>query len=276
MRKLVLLVVVAFSTAALAASTAVAAPTVVYDAALPHSGNLPSVGGEAYAFNEFGDEITFAPDTGRKLAVVKVSLSSWGCQQGTWFNKDCVTAAGSTFQVPVTLNIYNVASTDPTSAPLGAGALIQSVTQTVDVPYRPSASPKCTGDQAGKWYHHGTCLNGKSVTIKFKFQKSGIQLPDSVVLGVAYDTTHYGYNPIGESAPCFGTGAGCPYDSLNIGLSPAVTTGSKPYPDTVFQNAAASGLYCDATPTAGTFNLDSPTSACWAGLVPAFTVTANG
>jgi hypothetical protein len=62
---------------------------------------------------------------------------------------------------------------------------------------------------------------------------------------------------------------------LNIALSPAVTIGSKPHPDTVFQNAAYQADYCDGTPLVGTFNLDSPTSACWTGYVPAVQFSAK-
>lgn len=275
MKKLVLLPVVSLAVLALSASTASAA-TVVYSGAVnPLPANLPSVGAEAYAFSEFGDEVTFAPETGRQLANVRVTLSSWACQEGTWFGHDCWSAKGSTFEVPITLNIYNAASIDPSTLPVGAGPLIDSVTQTVQVPYRPTANiSRCHAADLGKWYGKGQCANGKAVNITFKLRGEGIQLPDSVVFGIAYNTTHYGYSPIGESAECFGTAAGCPYDSLNVGLGPAVTVGSKPYPDTVFQNAAANE-YCDSTPIPGTLNLDSPTLGCWAGFVPAIQVTAT-
>jgi hypothetical protein len=275
MKKLVLLPVVAIAMLALSASTAIAA-TVVYSGAVnPLPANLPSVGAEAYAFSEFGDEVTFAPESGRRSNSVRVTLSSWACQEGTWFGHDCWSAKGAKFEVPITLNIYNASSTDPSASPVGAGPLIDSVTQTFQVAYRPAANiSKCHAADLGKWYRNGQCVNGRAVNVTFKLRGEGIQLPDSVVIGVAYDTTHYGYSPIGESAECYGTDAGCPYDSLNIGLGPAVTVGSKPYPDTVFQNAAANE-YCDSTPTPGTFNLDSPTLGCWSGFVPAIQVTAT-
>jgi len=44
---------------------------------------------------------------------------------------------------------------------------------------------------------------------------SGTPLPDNVWT-VAFNTTHYGANPIGEGAACFGTSGGCPHDSLNV------------------------------------------------------------
>jgi len=56
---------------------------VIYDSTVtPLPGNLPSVGGEAYAFGEVGDAVTFA-GTARNLRDVTVTLSSWGCQRGT-------------------------------------------------------------------------------------------------------------------------------------------------------------------------------------------------
>ena len=62
---------------------------------------------------------------------------------------------------------------------------------------------------------------------------------------------------------------------MNIALGPAVTVAAKPYADTVFQNAGYAGDYCDATPVVGTFNLDSPTSACWGGYIPAVQFSAR-
>ena len=257
------------------ASASTNALTVIYKSTLkPLPANLPSVGAEAYSFNEFGDEITFAPSTPRNVKKVIVTLSSWGCETGHWYSGDCFTNPGDTFALQMTLNIYHATSTDPSTDPVPAGSLIASVTQSFDIPYRPSASPLCTGADAGKWFKNGQgCFNGLATNVRFKFPFRNV-LPDTVVYGITYNTTHYGYNPIGELTLCYISSGGCPYDSLNIALAPAVTIGSKPYPDTVFQNALA-GDYCDSTPTPGTFNLDSPTSACWGGYVPAVQFSAR-
>jgi hypothetical protein len=49
-----------------------------------------------------------------------------------------------------------------------------------------------------------------------------------------------------------------------------VSVGSKPYSDTLYQNTVYPGNYCDiGAAGVGTFRLDSPSSACWAGYVPA-------
>jgi hypothetical protein len=260
----------------------------VYDAtATPLPGNMLSVGAEADSFNEFGDEVTLA-GTARVPTSVIVTLSSWACQSGAWNTHDCVSAAGATFSVPITLNLYSAATlqSDGTVLP---GGLIATVTQTFAVPYRPSATlKKCnngTTGTLGEWWDRtsGTCRNGKAVNVVFNLKTvRHLTLPDTVVIGVSYNTTHYGYNPIGESASCFGTASGCPYDSLNIALNDgtsasgtAPSVGSKPFPDTVFQNAAVQSDYCDSTPAVGVFNLDSPTNACWGGLVPAFKIVAH-
>jgi hypothetical protein len=244
---------------------------VIYDSTVtPLPGNLPSEGAEAFAFNEFGDGITFA-GIARGLTSVTVTLSSFACQSGNWFSGNCVTTPGATFTHPITLNIYNAGNPLP-------GSQIASRTQTFTVPYRPSAdNVNCTGADAGKWFEaaSGQCFNGLAVNVTFDFSSLNVLLPDSVVYGLVYNTTHYGPNPIGESAACVGTTAGCPYDALNIALAPVVTVGTKPFFNTLYQNSPLGVMYCDGG-LAGTavFRLDSPTNACWAGFIPAARFTA--
>src|SRR5260370_545737 len=90
----------------------------------PQPGNVPSVGFEA---------------------TVTVLMSSWGCQTGHWTSGDCLTTLGATFSVPITLNVYAVGAGN---AP---GSKLITSTQTFNIPFRPSASPSCTGGDAGKW-----------------------------------------------------------------------------------------------------------------------------
>jgi len=72
-------------------------------------------------------------------------------------------------------------------------------------------------------------------------------LPDKVIVGVAYNTTHYGYHPVGESAPCYTSSGGCPYDALNVGLSTSTpTVGTDPQPNDAYQNSPISSEYCDS------------------------------
>jgi hypothetical protein len=228
-RKLATLALAAAMLAALVPATVLAkggSASVVYSSlvASPLHGNVPSLGAEAYAFNELGNAVTFAGKN-RTLSQVVVTMSSWGCVSGHWYSGDCSTPAGATFSVPITFSVYTADGT----------RTLASSTQTFAIPYRPSASPKC-GD--GRWYDNAlkTCFNGLATNITFSF--SGVSLPDGVVYGIAYDTTHYGYHPIGESAACYGSAGGCGYDSLNIALSGDISAGSDTEPGFYWWNGA--------------------------------------
>jgi hypothetical protein len=265
--------VVAAATAVLAvaapAAMADSGTTIYRSTVLPLPGNLPSDAFQATQMSEFGDEVTFA-HRARRLKSVTVTMSSWGCQQGAWFSGDCVTHPGAKFAWPITLNLYNVSTTLPSTTPVEPGGLIASVTKTFRIPFRPSASPRCAVANAGEWFKKGSCFNGFASNITFNVSSLHLKLPNNIVWGVAFNTSNYGPEPVGTQ-PCDSTAAGCPYDSLNLALSPSVAVGSKPYPDTVFQSTITPSQLCDGGTTAltGVFNLDSPGNACWAGYVPA-------
>ena len=243
--------------------------SVIYNSVVtsPSPGNLPSVGAEAYAFEEFGNEVTF-DGANRSLTNVTVEMSSWGCVTGYWYSGECATPAGATFNEPITLNLYN-----PSTDGVHPGSLITSVTQTFAIPYRPSASPHCTGPSAGEWWDPSlrACFHGLATLVTFHL--SGTTVPDEIVYGISYNTSHYGYQPYGESAACYTSAGGCGYDSLNIALSldPAnVTVGSDPSPGTVWQNSPYGSQYCDGGAAGtGTFRLDSPGTPCWGVNSPA-------
>ena len=272
MRRALLLASVAAAALAVATASPVFSAAgggkVIYDSTVdPLPGNLPSVGPEAYSFTELGDEVTPAGKP-RTVKRVTVTLSSWGCQSGHWFSSDCSTSAGATFTLPITFNIYNPGATNR------AGSLIATATHSFDVPYRPSSdNVNCTG---GRWFDGTQCFNGLAVNVTFDFNSQHVKLPDTVVYGIAYNTSHYGPQPIGESASCFASSGGCPYDSLNIALAPSVTVGSKPFPNTIYQNAVVAGVYCDnGADGVGVMRLDSASNACWAGFVPAVQLSAS-
>lgn len=246
-----------------------AASSVLYNSTVTLSrvGNLPSVGGEAYAFAELGNQIGLT--RAARAGTVVVTLSSWGCQSGTWFDDDCVTAPGARFTEPITLNVYAAptSTTPPTVVP---GVRILSVTKTFSIPYRPSANAtKCTGSSAGAWFDKplGSCFNGVATNITFNLTSLDLILPKSLVFGIAYNTSDYGYAPYGDSTACHSTSEGCPYNSLNIGLSQDPTNlsrGTDPNPGTIFQNSPLAGEYCDAgAGGTGAFRLDLPGDPCW-------------
>jgi len=242
-----------------------AASTVVYNnIPSPTPGNVSSQAFEATQTSEFGGQVMFG-GTDRTNPKVTVLMSSWGCQTGHWTSGDCNTTVGATFSEPITLNVYNVGSGN---AP---GTLLATTTQTFNIPFRPSANNvSCTGANAGKWSDGTTCFNGFATPISFDL--TGVTLPSKVIISVAYNTTHYGYNPIGATA-CSATLAGCGYDSLNVGVDSALTVGSYPLPADAYLNSSTGGQYCvsDQT-TTGTFRLDT---GCWTGFQPAFKVEAS-
>ncbi|HEY2639685.1 MAG TPA: hypothetical protein VGI66_07335 [Streptosporangiaceae bacterium] len=243
--------------------------SVIYNSvvASPLPGNVPSVGAEAYSFNEFGNEVKFSgTSTNRSLTNVVVEMSSWGCVTGHWYSGDCATPPGATFDEPITFNVYGPSTNGR------PGALIASATQTFAIPYRPSASPKC-GAGDGRWYDSKlrACFNGLATTINFSF--SGVTLPDQVVYGITYNTSHYGYHPVGQSTACYASPGGCGYDSLNIALSQDpgdVAVGGDTNPGTVWQYSNYGSDYCDGgTAGTGVFRLDSPgVASCWVASAP--------
>ncbi len=120
------------------ASAASIPHSVLYTSTDPGVGNIPSVGVEAYSFDQIGDEVKL-----RRVAKIKsvaVQLSSWACQTGSWDAHNCVTTPGATFTTPITLNLYRASSTDATGETT-PGALIATVTKTFTIPYRPRRAP---------------------------------------------------------------------------------------------------------------------------------------
>ena len=162
------------------AGSALAAGTkssLVFDSSAPSGAptNQVSYGPAAYGFSSIGDRINLA-GTARSLSNVTVTLSSWACQQGSWYGMDCVTQPGATFPQQMTLNVYD---------PSDLNHPIATSTQTLNVPYRPSASSKCTGADAGKWWTPAKeCKNGLADDVTFNF--SGQKLPATVVYAISY------------------------------------------------------------------------------------------
>lgn len=71
------------------------------------------------------------------------------------------------------------------------------------VPYRPTANLNdcdAGNGNAGKWWNGAGCFNGTAFNISFNLASVGITLPDTVVAGLSYNSTHYGTHPIG---PCW-------------------------------------------------------------------------
>jgi len=187
-----------------------------YNAIPAHvSANVYSVGFQATQTTEFGDQVTLSGQA-RTLRSQTVLFSSWACETGSVEGGDCATTPGATFPAELTYNVYD--STGTTQ--------LATTTQTVNMPFRPSASPLCTGS---RWYNPSdkACYNGLPQTVTLAFP-SGTTLPDSVVWSVAYKTSNTGSTIAAM-------------DSLNVGtqtFAGAPYSGTDTNADQVFRNSA--------------------------------------
>ncbi len=246
-------------------------PQIAYNS-VPHQlHGISSLGFECCQVNEFGDGVNLA-QTGT-LSTVSVVMDSWGCQSGHWNTDDCSTTPGSTFSEPITLNVYNVTATGSR-----VGTQLTTLTQTFNIPYRPSADAKrCTGSNAGEFFSDPdhACINGLANLITFNVPP-GTTLPAQAIFTVAYNTSTSGYNPIGTSAPCYTGPGGCGYDSLNVGADGnGGPVGSPVDPNGTFVNYTLAGNYCDGgAGGSGFLRIDTGTN-CWTGYHPQIKVTVS-
>jgi hypothetical protein len=260
----------------------------------PLPGNVASEGPEAYAFAEIGDAIVLPGGTGGTLTTVTVIMSSWACTSGNWFTAGtCVTKpAGAKFAQPITMNIYTVDDTNP--AQPKAGTLLGTVTQTFQIPYRPSSNTvRCASGQ--QWYSSkdGQCYHGLAVPITFDFASKKISLPSQIVVGVAFNTTSAGPHPLGP-LPCRSTAQGCPYDSLNVStdgdvfFAAGATSGGSPTaasvidPNGIFFNYISTANACNKATMTGVLaddtvpnNGEPATELCFTGLHPELNIRMN-
>jgi len=193
-------------------------------------------------------------------------MSSWGCESGGWSTGDCVTTPGATFTHPITLDLYRV---DMSTGTPRLGSQIAVITRDFTIPYRPSADPVNCPSEPSKWYSSadGKCYNGLATPITFDLTGKGITVPDEIIYGIVYNTTHSGgYYPIGESAPCYTEPGGCGYDSLNVGVEDSQSlVGTDVDPNGAFLDSTWSGNYCDG----GLVASERFASTLAAGRVPA-------
>jgi hypothetical protein len=166
------------------------------------------------------------------------------------------------------------------------------VTQTFQIPYRPSSDTRhCpSGEQ---WYNprNGQCYTGLAVPITFDFSHQNINTqkistPGQVVVGIAFNTTSAGPHPLGNK-PCRSTAPGCPYDSLNVSTDGDVYTsaGSSSSlidPNGVFFNYISTANACNTSTAPGVLEDDTmPTNGepaaefCWTGFHPELQITAH-
>jgi len=258
--------VVLAALAILALSASVAGASTIYtNAPKPKPKNTVSQAFEATSTSELGGAVAFAGSAPKRTnPSVTIVLSSWACQEGA--GTGCKTTPGAKFTWPVTVKLYNV-------GPEGAvGSPITESTKSLSIPYRPSANNKlCTPNEEGAVGYSKECFHGKEAAFTFPLTAT---IPNEMIVSVAYNTSDFGATPQGPQ-PCNSTPAGCPYDSLNVGLEEGAgaTLGNQPRPDDAYLNSTWGGAYCDGgTGGTGTFRLDS---GCWTGYQPLFTVKAS-
>jgi hypothetical protein len=241
----------ATAAAALAAGTADAA-LIYNNQPTPKPKNLSSIGFEATSTSEFGGQVEFA-GTNRTSPTVSVLMSSWACQnlQG---GAACATTPHSSFSWPITLNVYEVGSEN------SVGALIATTTESVNVPFRPSAGKHCPVNSEGDVGYGSQCYHG--LAFKANFSLPGVTVPSKAIISVAYNTSDYGSAPTHE--------ASVGEDSLNVALSGTPSVGSDPLPGDAYVNSSWSAMY-GGLGTPGTFSIAGE----WAEYQPVFKIQAK-
>jgi hypothetical protein len=198
--------------------------------------NLPSQGFQATQTAEFGDHIQLVAGMGRHGDEATVIMSTWSIEA---------------YSHPITLTLYEAVDGE-------LGPAFKTVTKVFDMPARPAADPTCTTATAWRAIN-GNCYNGFAFPITFDL--GGVELPDSFIYGISYNTQTWGAEP---------TGVAGPYTSLNVALvADAPTIGVDVDSDAVYWNTMTAGNYTLPGPT-GTFRKDT----AWSGYVPAVEFTA--
>jgi hypothetical protein len=198
------------------------------------------MGYDAQSIGEFGGLIQFAGGTSTyslTSATVALSDQSYLANWTSAINGTTITSSGYT--LPITLNLYSVGAGN------SVGGLI--ATETIDnafIPWRPDPTTGCGNSFQGS---DGLCHSGTLATVTFNFL--GLSVPDTIIYGLAYNTTDGGANP---------TGVPGPYDSLNFALaSTPPTVGANPLPDTAYWETPNAGYYGDGgAGGTGTFRQD--------------------
>jgi hypothetical protein len=222
--------------------------------------SVPSIGPEAYSFNQVGGEVIMRPHS--TIGHVKVTMESWACESGSW-QTGCTTTPGATFKTPITLRLYHYSASNPATGEIKPGKQIMSVTKTFSIRYRPSSQSATESRFMGK---DSQLHNGIAQMITFPVNR---KLATDVVWTVGFDTNTSGSHPLGVTSPT---------DSLNVGLSPKVRVGHDRFPDSIFWDTRSTSSTCGAPFVTGELNRDGACNGqpnSWAGYVPAARFTAR-
>ncbi len=209
--------------------------------------NVPSQGYAAGDILQFGELVQLTSPA--LLNSATVVLSTWALQsQSPGFGD------ASGYTESLTLNLYSVDNSGATPEP---GALLESLTESALIPWRPESDPTCGAgaNPSGLWRAaDNNCYNGLAFSVNFALPSTMVD--SQLIWGLAFNTSAVGTPPFGSKGP---------YDSLNLGIlfgSPSI--GSQPLPDTAYLNSTSAGFYADGgAGGTGTFRQDQN----WSGDV---------
>ncbi len=230
---------------------------VAYDSTTyPLPPSMPSIAYAARSTAEVGDLVAFSGSK-RHLESVTVTLESWAA------HSDFPAYPTGPWQHPITLNLYSVDRSGVSPSP---GPLIATDVRTVDIPWRPEPDPSCpvSGPYVGYRAADGQCHFSVPANATFDLTSLGVDLPDEVIVGVAFDTQSSGASPTGLSGP---------YNLLNLAVrASAPSAGTNVEPDAIFYNSTFAGFYADAgAGGTGTFRRDTG----WGSYTPAVQVVTT-
>ena len=193
---------------------------------------------QAQRISEFGNQVAFG-GTSRQLTSVTVAMVTLG--YFSKYNSPGAPNAGG-WNYPITLNLYSVNSDG------SPGSVIESVTQSFFIPWRPEPTLAC----GGPLYRgaDSVCHNGMAFDAIFDFSSLSppLILPNQVIFGIAYNTQGAGQTP---------TGVDGPYNDLNVGLNAINTVGSNPIAPEAYLNGTIGASYADGgTGGVGVFRRD--------------------
>ena len=223
--------------------------------------SVASEGFEATSTSQLGNVVELSKiHRGRRNPRVTFALSDAACETGG--GETCSSAKNSSYSWPVTVSLYNAGPGNT------LGALLATQTNSISIPFRPSASPACaTKGKPGEWFDKKTagCFSG--VTFKNSYSFAGLTLPNEVLVGLAYNTQDYGAEP---------TGVPGPENFLGVAMvAGAPRAGANPRGEELFVSSIWPQMYCGSSERLGVF---APSGVCpshYEGNLPGFEIEAE-
>jgi hypothetical protein len=189
--------------------------------------NIAGVSFEGNATSEFGSLVRLAGPT-HFIDSVTIAMSSQAIRS------DFPRAPEFGFTHPITLKLYAV---DRSSGTPVAGAVLANVTKAFLIPWRPEPDASSASPSRPWRASDGNLYPGIAFTVTFDLGALALSLPNEVIVGISFNTEHYGASPLGVSGP---------YNFLHVGVSNlAPSFGTNPERDAVFWKTATATSYSD-------------------------------